>query len=152
MRVCLDTNSLLPLFGNRSPFADIKDALLTGGLELAVSTAILLEYEEVVTRLSGQERWNQIAALFDQLEELHGTILRIDSSFQFHVITTDPDDNKFVDCAIAAHAEFIVTDDQHFAPLATSGFSPRVVTLEGLGAELARRKPPANPRGPGGND
>lgn len=45
MRVCLDTNLLLPLFGSRSPFADIKNALLTGNLELAVSTAILLEYE-----------------------------------------------------------------------------------------------------------
>ena len=60
MRVCLDTNSLLRLFGNRSPFADVKNALLTGRLELIVSTAILLEYEEVVTRLSGRERWNQI--------------------------------------------------------------------------------------------
>jgi len=98
MRVCLDTNSLLPLFGRRSPFADIKNALLTGSLELTVSTAILLEYEEVVTRLSGRERWHQIAALFDQLAALHGTIHRIDSTFQFHVITADPDDNKFVDC------------------------------------------------------
>jgi len=58
MRVCLDTNSLLPLFGNRSHLADIKNALLTGDLELAVSKAILLEYEEVITRLSGRERWN----------------------------------------------------------------------------------------------
>ena len=41
MRLCLDTNSLLPLFGNRSPFTDIKNALLTGGLKL-FSTAILL--------------------------------------------------------------------------------------------------------------
>ena len=141
MRLCLDTNALLPLFGNRSPFADIKNALLTGSLELAVSTAILLEYEEVISRLSGRERWNQIAGLFDQLEALHGTIHRIDSTFQFRVITADPDDNKFVDCAIAAQAEFVVTDDQHFAPLATSGYSPKVITLEGLRVELARRNP-----------
>jgi putative PIN family toxin of toxin-antitoxin system len=141
MRVCLDTNSLLPLFGTRSHFADIRNALLTGDLELAVSTAILLEYEEVITRLSGRERWNQIAVLFDHLEALHGTVHRIDSTFQFHVITADPDDNKFVDCAIAAQAEFVVTDDQHFSPLATSGYAPKVVTLEGLRAELALRKP-----------
>ena len=143
MRVCLDTNSLLPLFGHRSSFADIKNALLTGSLELAVSTAILLEYEEVVTRLSGRERWSQIAALFEQLEALHGTIHRIDATFQFHVITADPDDNKFVDCAIVARAEFVVTDDQHFSVLATSGYLPKVVTLEGLRAELAHRKPTA---------
>jgi putative PIN family toxin of toxin-antitoxin system len=140
MRVCLDTNSLLRLFGNRSPFADVKNALLTGRLELIVSTAILLEYEEVVTRLSGRERWNQIAALFDQLEALHGTIRRIDPTFRFNVITADLDDNKFVDSAIGAQAEFVVTDDRHFAPLATSGFSTRLMTLEELRGELVRRK------------
>lgn len=141
MRVCLDTNSLLPLFGSRSHFADIKNALLTGGLELVVSTAILLEYEEVITRLSGRERWNQIAVLFEYLEALHGTFHRTDSTFQFRVITADPDDNKFVDCAIAAQADFIVTDDRHFSLLETSGYAPKVVTLEGLRGELARRKP-----------
>jgi putative PIN family toxin of toxin-antitoxin system len=143
MRVCIDTNSLLPLFGSRSTFADIKNALLTGSLELAVSTAILLEYEEVVTRLSGRERWNQFASLLEVMDGLHGNIHRVDSTFQFHVITADPDDNKFTDCAIAARAEFVVTDDQHFAPLAKSGYAPKPLTLDGLRAELARRKPAA---------
>ena len=114
---------------------------MTGDLELAVSTGILLEYEQVITRLSGRERWKQIVVLFDHLEALHGTVHPVDSTFQFHVITADPDDNKFVDCAIAAQAEFVVTDDQHFFPLATSGYAPKVVTIEGLRAELARRKP-----------
>ncbi len=140
MRVCLDTNSLLPLFGSRSPFGDIKNALLTGDLELAVSTPILIEYEEVITRLSGRERWRQVAALFDHLEALHGTVHRTDSTYRFHVITADPDDNKFVDCAIAAQAQFVVTDDRHFAPLASSGYAPKPITLDGLRVELARRK------------
>ena len=141
MRVCLDTNSLLPLFGARSQFADLRNQLLTGELELAVSTEILLEYEEVVTRVSGRERWLQIALLLERLDALHGSIYRTDSTFRFRVITGDPDDNKFVDCAIAARAEFVVTDDQHFSALASSGYAPRVVTLEGLRIELARRRP-----------
>ncbi len=32
----------------------------------------------------------------------------------FGLIETDPDDNKFVDCAVAADAENIVTNDSHF--------------------------------------
>ncbi len=32
----------------------------------------------------------------------------------FHLIETDKDDNKFVDCAIAANAKYIVTEDHHF--------------------------------------
>ena len=34
--------------------------------------------------------------------------------YHWHLITTDPDDNKFVDCAIAANAKCIVTEDHHF--------------------------------------
>ena len=30
------------------------------------------------------------------------------------MIEADPDDNKFVDCAIAANAQFIVTNDHHY--------------------------------------
>ena len=37
----------------------------------------------------------------------------------FELLLTDVDDNKFVDCAIAANAEFIVTNDKHFNPLKT---------------------------------
>lgn len=34
--------------------------------------------------------------------------------FHFDLIKTDPDDNKFVDCAIAGNARFIVTEDRHY--------------------------------------
>lgn len=35
----------------------------------------------------------------------------------FELLSTDLDDNKFVDCAIAADAEYIVTNDKHFEAL-----------------------------------
>jgi len=38
------------------------------------------------------------------------------------LIEVDPDDNKFVDCAIAANALFIVTNDHHFDVLQTIPF------------------------------
>ena len=34
--------------------------------------------------------------------------------YHFNLITADPDDNKFVDCAIAANAHYIVSNDKHF--------------------------------------
>jgi len=46
---------LLPLFGNQSHFSDIKKLSLWGDLKLAVSVGILLEYEEVITRISGPD-------------------------------------------------------------------------------------------------
>lgn len=45
--------------------------------------------------------------------------------FRFKLITADPDDDKFVDCAVAANAKFVVTDDGHFDVLKQTEF-PKV--------------------------
>lgn len=45
--------------------------------------------------------------------------------FNFHLIDIDKDDNKFVDCAIAAEAKCIVTNDHHYDVLKTIPF-PKV--------------------------
>lgn len=42
-----------------------------------------------------------------------------DAYIHFGLIQDDVDDNKFVDCAIASGAEFIVTNDAHFDILKT---------------------------------
>jgi putative PIN family toxin of toxin-antitoxin system len=128
MRICLDTNVLLRLFGSTAPFAGIKHALLSGRLELAVSTEILLEYEEVVTRLSGAARWNQIAELFSLTDSLHGNLVQTVAHYRFRVFATDPDDNKFVDCAIASQSDFIVTEDRDFAVIDGAGYRPKAIS------------------------
>lgn len=61
MTVCLDTGVLLQIFGRKQPFQPIFNALLIGRITLAVSTEILLEYQEITTRLSGAERWRDVA-------------------------------------------------------------------------------------------
>ena len=38
--------------------------------------------------------------------------------------TKDLDDNKFVDCAVVANAEYIVTEDSHFNILKITPFPP----------------------------
>ena len=124
MTVCLDTNIFLQIFGRRQPFYPILRALLSGRLTLAVSTAILLEYEEVTAKLSGPERWQNISTLLEVLVQLHGNISFLEPQFRFGVISADPDDNKFCDCAIAAAADFVVTEDHHFDALRSAGYKP----------------------------
>lgn len=48
--------------------------------------------------------------------------LQINPYYKWELITRDPDDNKFVDCAISANARFIVTEDKHFDVLKTIDF------------------------------
>jgi predicted nucleic acid-binding protein len=42
--------------------------------------------------------------------------------FQWNIIQTDPDDNKFVDCAIAGNVGFLISNDKHFSVLKTIDF------------------------------
>jgi putative PIN family toxin of toxin-antitoxin system len=128
MRICIDTNVLVQLFGLNSPFRAIQTALVDGRLELAVSTEILLEYEEVITRLGSVSRWQQVSRWLDLLALQHRSIIRIEPKFRFHVITNDPDDNKFIDCAVAAGADYVVTDDADFTALRNAGYKPQPIT------------------------
>jgi predicted nucleic acid-binding protein len=57
--------------------------------------------------------------------------------FHWNLITADPDDNKFVDCAIACQAKFIVTEDKHFQVLKQVDFPKvEVVSVEQFKTEL----------------
>ena len=130
MTVCLDTNVFLQIFGRKQPHHQILRSLLEGRLTLAVSNEILLEYQEVTVKLSGVERWGEVEALLDLLGQLHGNIQQVEPQFRFTVITADPDDNKFCDCAIVAEADFVVTDDAHFAALQSAGYKPKPIAPE----------------------
>ena len=56
---------------------------------------------------------------------------RINPQFRFHLITQDPDDNKFVDCAIIANARYIVSEDTHFKVINRNPFSKvKVIPLD----------------------
>jgi len=130
MTVCLDTNVFLQIFGRRQPFYPVLRALLEGRLNLAISTSIWLEYEEITKDLSGVERWRDVVAFVELLAQLHGNIRYVDPRFRFGVIAADPDDNKFCDCAIAADADFVLTDDHHFDPLAAAAYRPKPIKPE----------------------
>ncbi len=49
---------------------------------------------------------------------------------RWQVITTDEDDNKFVDCAVAAGAKILVSDDKHLRILKKK--TPPLVDLKTL--------------------
>lgn len=53
----------------------------------------------------------------------------IDPQFHFELITSDKDDNKFVDYAIAANATYIVSEDKHFDVLKDITF-PKLLVIK----------------------
>lgn len=109
-QIVLDTNSLIQIISPRSSYHPIYEALTNGMYALCVTTEILEEYEEVLQRLT---RPSTAKAVMDAIIRNPYTRL-ITSYYRFQLITADPDDNKFVDCAIASNARYIVTEDKHF--------------------------------------
>ncbi|MBQ8887895.1 MAG: putative toxin-antitoxin system toxin component, PIN family [Bacteroidaceae bacterium] len=120
-RIVLDTNSLIQSIPPRSKFHKIWESFLEGTNELCVSSEILVEYEEILQRLTDIQTAKYIIELI-----LNNPYTRfITPYYQFNLITAEPDDNKFVDCAIAANAKYIVTEDRHFDILKKCDF-PKV--------------------------
>ncbi len=127
MIVCIDTNVV---FQGRSPahrFFPIIDACVAGRLHWAVSNRILLEYCEVITETSGVIACRKFERLMEHMAVTTGTLTKVEPHYQFRVIVSDPDDNAFTDCAITAHADYIITEDRHFAPLANAGYRPQPI-------------------------
>ena len=116
MIVCIGTNVAIQALARGHAYFPILDAWVQGQFTWAVSAPILLEYEEVITRMSGTDRWRRLSRLMDLAEMTSGNLLRVTPSFQFQVIPNDPEDNMFVDCAIVANAEHLITQDRHFLP------------------------------------
>ena len=88
---------------------------MNGKIQLCVNTEILNEYEEILSEKTTKEIAHNVVEAIARLS----TTYFQDSYYHFGLITEDPDDNKFVDCAIAADAELIVTNDKHFDVLRT---------------------------------
>ena len=111
--IVLDTNCLLASLSRNKEEYVIWKSLQDGKYNLCVTNEILSEYTEVLQRNISPTIAENVMFLLLNLDN----VVFIDTYFQFNLITTDPDDNKFVDCAIAANAKFIVTNDKHFNEL-----------------------------------
>lgn len=130
MIVVIDTNVALTMFKFAHRNRPIFDAWSAGRLHWAVSTEILLEYEEVIARMAHPAYVTLVFRSMDAVDAVTRNIRRITPAFRCHLITADADDNKFADCAIAANADFIITEDHHFDVLRGSGYKPQPIQPE----------------------
>ncbi|HRQ87856.1 MAG TPA: putative toxin-antitoxin system toxin component, PIN family [Bacteroidia bacterium] len=128
MTVCIDTNTLVQARVPTHPHSPILEAAVFGRIHWAISNRILTEYEEIICRCAGHHEWSRLLRLIELADAITGSVVWISPHYQFHVIGTDPDDNAFTDCAIAAHADYVITEDKHFAPLADAGYKPQPIT------------------------
>lgn len=92
---------------------------------MCVSNDILEEYTEIISQIMNHEIAENVVNLLLKSQNVE----LIHPQFKLGLITTDPDDNKFVDCAFAANATYIVSDDKHFDVLKSIAF-PELMVLK----------------------
>lgn len=122
-RVVIDTNVLLVSVSRKSPFHWIFQKLMDEEYALCVTTDILLEYEEVIEREMGTRAGEAAMGVIENLNN----VIELTTYYEFRLLA-DEDDNKFVDCAVAANADYLVSEDNDFKPLKRVDF-PKVQVI-----------------------
>lgn len=113
LRLVIDTNILVS--AALKPDGLQRTVLLlamTKPARLYVSDAILAEYREALSRSELQIR----TGLRQQLLQLIRSHSHPVTPLRALQVTKDPDDNKFLECADAAHADYLVTGNQRHFP------------------------------------
>jgi putative PIN family toxin of toxin-antitoxin system len=123
----MKTNCLVVCLPVTSKYYFLWQAFHNMQITICYTTDIINEYIEILERFYHQ----QFAS--DVINELllAPNVIKTNNYFKWNLITSDPDDNKFADCALNAGADYIVTNDQHFNVLKSLDFPPiKVINIE----------------------
>ena len=123
-RVVLDTNCLLASISSKSENFRVWKDFQAGKFILCVSNDILNEYQEIISQKANSVVAENVVNAIIESEYVEF----FDPQFHLELITVDSDDNKFVDCAFAANAAFIVSEDNHFEILKDVQF-PQILVI-----------------------
>ena len=110
LKIVIDTNVLLVSVSSKSKYHWLYRALLDKVFDVYITNEILTEYEEIL-----KQKWNTNVAedvirnLIEQTNVHHQII-----DFKMLLITGDPEDDKFADCAFASNTDYLITNDKHY--------------------------------------
>jgi len=112
IRIVLDTNVVVSAMLNVSgTAADVLRLALNQYVQLCGSDAILEEYEGVLRRPKFRRPARVVSAL---MKAIRATADKVDPT-ETLAVSADEADNRFLECAKAAGADYIVTGNrQHF--------------------------------------
>jgi putative PIN family toxin of toxin-antitoxin system len=118
LNIVLDTNILLVSISEYSKYHWIFRQLVEKRFNLFITNEILTEYEEIIAQKYSIETAKAVVRMLLELENVWLCTIY----YKYNLITDDPDDDKFVDAALAGNCDFIVTNDKHFNILKSIDF------------------------------
>ena len=106
-----------------SEYYPVWEGILSGKYVLCVSNDIISEYQEIIALKTSEVVANNVIRMLSESPFVEF----VDPHFHLEIIQVDPDDNKFVDCAFAASATYIVSNDKHFDILKTIAWPKLII-------------------------
>jgi uncharacterized protein len=135
MIVVIDSNVLLVAIGKTSKYKLIWSAFIEGKYQLIISEDVIHEYEEVLKAHSAPGAAEIVLEVFIESPDI--IFKRI--YYSWNVITGDPDDNKFFDVAVAANADYLVTNDTHFKEAEKLSFPKVTIITADMFLDIVKR-------------
>jgi predicted nucleic acid-binding protein len=129
--IVADTNLILRgIRSNVGASGHVLAEMLRGSVAFALSTAVVLEYEDVLNRhgLLGSPPVATPEQIGTILDALCARATLVSPWFRFRPFLDDPKDDLYVECALAAGASYILTDDRHFRHPAVASFGLKALS------------------------
>ena len=106
-KIVVDTNALVSSLSSKSEFHKLIRLILDEEVSVFVTDEIMFEYEEILN-----EKYSETVAknFLSALKEIP-TVEYVNIYCKWNLLIHDEDDNKFVDCYLAANAEYLITND-----------------------------------------
>ncbi len=110
MKIVLDTNVFISGIFFSGPPAEILKAWRSAKFQILFSPQILEEYRLVAESLAEKYPKIDIIPIID-LFMVHGELIDVEENDE--PVCEDPDDDKFIECAITGNCQIIVSGDKH---------------------------------------
>lgn len=127
IRVVFDTNVVISaLLQPAGPPAKLFIMALGGALEFCVTGNVYAEYEDVLNRPKFRFGSQTVDATLHAVRQQGQWVRQTQTVY----VCSDPTDNKFLECAVAANAGYLVTGNlKHFPPRwgETQVVTPRIL-------------------------
>lgn len=125
----LDTNVIVSALLFLGKASQLVDKWKSGSIVLLATKDIVLEYLRVLSYPKFELTETEIEVLLNQ--EILFYIETIKTKGNFPPTSRDPDDDKFLACAVAAKADFVVSGDDDVLTLKRVGKCP-IISLDEL--------------------
>lgn len=118
IRIVADTNVLISATFWDGNSNKIIEKVENKEIELLMSKEILEEFSRVLDYKEIQEKIkNKNLEMKRSVEKIISISIFVEPQEKFNIIKDDPDDDKFLDCAIAGKTDFIISQNKHLLKL-----------------------------------